>query len=202
MKSIPRIVAFLFPFYFAFMLSTLEAKTTFTKKYDLYLRKYSQQYFGPFFDWYVFKAQAITESGLDVDARSRSGARGIMQLLPSTWKEIQSRNPEFTSINNPRWNIAAGIYYVRSHWRAWSRIESAKNRLALTFGSYNAGRGRINQARQIARARDLDPDQWKNLVEIGPRVPRWRYRETSQYILKIKRSYLEISPHPVSILPE
>lgn len=177
----------------------LQAKAPFARKYDLYFRKYSKRYFGPFFDWYLFKAQAVTESGLDVGAKSRSGARGIMQLLPSTWKEIQSENPEVKSINDPRWNIAAGIYYVRTHWRAWNRITDVKDRLAFTLGSYNAGRGRIHQARQVAIKNGLSPDKWESLVEIATNVPPWRYRETIRYISKIERCYLQISPHAFPI---
>ena len=51
-------------------------------------QKYAKRYFGPAFDWGFFKAQGMSESGLDTAARSRAGARGIMQLMPSTFQAI------------------------------------------------------------------------------------------------------------------
>ena len=38
--------------------------------YDEIFRKYSKQYFGVGFDWKVFKAQAMTESNLNPEAKS------------------------------------------------------------------------------------------------------------------------------------
>jgi soluble lytic murein transglycosylase-like protein len=51
-----------------------------SERYDPTFRKYTKRYFGPAFDWRLFKAQAIAESNLNVGARSPVGARGIMQL--------------------------------------------------------------------------------------------------------------------------
>src|SRR5689334_7320638 len=65
------------------------------RDYDEHFQKYTKRYFGPSFDWRWFKAQAITESHLLPDARSAAGARGLMQILPSTFAEIQQANPHF-----------------------------------------------------------------------------------------------------------
>ena len=88
-------------------------------KYDGTFKKYSKRFFGPGFDWKIFKAQGIAESGLTPDAVSQVGARGIMQLMPSTFQEVQSYNSEFTQIEDPEWNIGAGIFYDRGLYRAW-----------------------------------------------------------------------------------
>ena len=50
-------------------------------KYDKYFSKYSKRYFGPNFDWFYFKAQAIAESRLKANAKSRVGALGVMQII-------------------------------------------------------------------------------------------------------------------------
>jgi len=70
--------------------------------YDEIFRKYSKQYFGVGFDWKVFKAQAMTESNLNPEAKSWVGAKGLMQLMPATYQEIQSKNPEMGEMNDPR----------------------------------------------------------------------------------------------------
>src|SRR5215208_5697276 len=81
------------------------AQASATEKYDETFRKYTKRYFGPAFDWRLFKAQAIAESNLKVAARSPMGARGIMQLMPTTFSEIRSKNPEITGKwDHPEWN--------------------------------------------------------------------------------------------------
>ena len=45
-------------------------------KYDKYFSKYSKRYFGPSFDWRFFKAQAVAESRLVANVKSRAGALG------------------------------------------------------------------------------------------------------------------------------
>src|SRR5262245_32193380 len=59
-------------------------------RYDETFRKYSKRYFGAAYDWRVFKAQGLAESNLDSTAHSGIGARGVMQLMPSTFREIAS----------------------------------------------------------------------------------------------------------------
>ncbi len=78
-------------------------------RYDAFFKKYTKRYFGVGFDWQYFKAQGMAESELSATARSMVGARGVMQLMPSTFQEIQTKRPEFESIDDPEWNIAAGI---------------------------------------------------------------------------------------------
>lgn len=164
-----------------------------TDKYDELFRKYSKQYFGVGFDWRVFKAQALTESNLNPDARSAVGALGIMQLMPSTFKEIQTRNPELEEVNDPRWNIAAGIYYNRRLWNSWNDHEQIQDRVRFMFGSYNAGRGTILKAKDTAAQSGLDARAWENVETVAPKVPRWRHEETLSYIRRIQAGYDALS---------
>ena len=90
-------------------------------KYDTHFRKYAKRYFGPNVDWRWFKAQGIAESALQHKARSAVGAKGVMQIMPATFAEIRKKNPQFVNINEPRWNIAAGIYYDRYLYKKITR---------------------------------------------------------------------------------
>ena len=164
-----------------------------TDRYDVLFRKYSKQYFGVGFDWRVFKAQALTESNLNPDARSAVGALGIMQLMPSTFKEIQTKNPELEEVNDPRWNIAAGIYYNRRLWKSWNDHEQIQDRARFMFGSYNAGRGTILKAKDTAAQNGLDARAWENVETVAPKVPRWRHEETLNYIRRIQAGYDALS---------
>ena len=162
-----------------------DAATRRLDSYDHMFKKYSKRYFGVGWDWRIFKAQAMAESNMTPTAESRVGAKGLMQLMPSTFGEIQTKNPELQNIDDPEWNIAAGIYHDRQLWRSWQEHESDPDRLNFTFASYNAGRGYIAQAQEKARARGMDPLVWWSIEQVAAQVPRWRYRETLGYVQKI-----------------
>lgn len=154
-------------------------------RYDDTFRKAAKRSFGPAFDWRLFKAQGMAESNLDPLARSRVGARGLMQLMPSTYREITSENVDLGMIENPGMNIEAGIAYDRRLWLRWENDSIADDRLQFMFASYNAGRGTLLSAQRRARERQLDPRQWRNIEKIAPSVPRWRHVETLDYVRKI-----------------
>ena len=158
-------------------------------RYDDTFRRYSKRYFGVGFDWRWFKAQGMAESGLDPEATSWVGARGIMQLMPSTYQGITSKRPDFGEINDPEWNIAAGIMHDRYLWTLWKKAISEPERPAFMFGSYNAGEGTIKRAQATAREVAGDDVAWSHIEQVAPTVPRWRYRETLDYVRKIDRYY-------------
>lgn len=161
-------------------------------RYDETFRKYSKRFFGPGFDWRYFKAQGIAESGLDSAAVSRVGARGIMQLMPSTYQRIQTARPEFGRIDDPEWNIAAGIMHDRYLWHLWREHEIVEQRCNFMFGSYNAGEGPIKRAHRMALASKLDGTSWTSIETVAPRVSRWRYRETLGYVRKIRATHAKL----------
>lgn len=158
-------------------------------RYDATFKKYSKRFFGVTFDWRRFKAQGLAESGLDPSARSRVGAKGVMQLMPSTFHDIQTHRPEFGSIDDPEWNIAAGIMHDRYLWKLWSPMVPDDDRPSFMFGSYNAGEGTIGRATRVAKASALDDVRWRSIEQVAPTVPRWRYRETLGYVRAIDQSY-------------
>jgi membrane-bound lytic murein transglycosylase F len=172
-------------------------------RFDDSFRKYSKRYFGVGFDWRYFKAQGMAESELKPTARSWVGARGIMQLMPSTFQMIQTRRPEFKSIDDPEWNIAAGIMHDRYLWRLWERDVSNDERYRYMFASYNAGEGTITRALGTARAASLDATRWTSIEQVAPNVTRWRYRETLGYVRKIQDNYfyLRTTPTPSGLPP-
>lgn len=171
--------------------ATLTAQKKYSE-YDDTFKKYSKRYFGPGYDWKIFKAQSIAESGLSPEAVSPVGARGLMQLMPSTFADVQSANPQFESIDDPVWNIAAGIYYDRQIYKAWKEIDEEEEKLSFTFGSYNAGRGTIMKAQDKAKEKSLDHTAWENITVVAPEVPKWRHEETIGYVERIKKFHLKM----------
>lgn len=157
------------------------------KQYDRYFSKYSKRFFGPGFDWHLFKAQAIAESGLKASATSGVGAVGLMQIMPRTFAEIQGRNPAIKGNRlQPRWNIAAGIYYDRSLWKLWRAERPFQDRVNFMFGSYNAGKGNILKAQKVAEKQGLNPNLWESIVPALPKITGKRSHETITYVEKIE----------------
>ena len=123
------------------------------------LQKFAAEYG---FDWRLIAAQAYQESRLDPAARSRSGAIGLMQLLPST-----ARDMGFADVSKPEDNLQAGIRYM-----AWLRDTYFSDpampeavRVDFALAAYNAGPGRVRRWRREAPELGIDPDRWFGGVE-------------------------------------
>jgi membrane-bound lytic murein transglycosylase MltF len=159
----------------------LQQVDVWSRDYDAHFRKYTKRYFGPHIDWRWFKSQGIAESGLDPEASSEAGARGVMQIMPATYREIREQNPHFLDVDQPRWNIAAGIYYDRQLYDKWRTPPPGEERLYFAFGSYNAGYGRIYEAfRQVGE----NSGSWH---AVRPYVPP----QTRNYVKRIRRLMTE-----------
>ena len=155
-----------------------------TNKYDHHFRKYTKRYFGPGFDWRWFKAQGVAESGLRSDVVSKAGAVGIMQILPSTYEESHRKSPYLSSgtLEDPRWNIAAGIFYDRILYRRWVKsLEETppEDDLYLTFASYNAGYGKITRIVEQVKKKKRRLQGWH---DIKPHAPL----QTRHYVDRIR----------------
>lgn len=158
-----------------------------TDKYDHHFRKHSKHYFGPALNWRWFKAQGIAESGLNPKARSKAGAVGIMQILPSTFKDIRKQNPALVNLEDPKWNIAAGIYYDRYLYDKWGFLDTdSRQQLFFAFGSYNAGFRRVRQAYNKSVKKYGEVKLWPQVEAFVPGASRYyvkRIRKLMQAIL-------------------
>lgn len=86
------------------------------------------------------------ESSFDPQARSRTGALGLGQLLPDTARELGVRDPH--DIDQ---NLRATATYLARMLAAW------EGRADLALVSYLEGLGRVK--RQVAEGRPLTPQQ-------------------------------------------
>lgn len=162
------------------------AQNTVPDRYDEAFQKYAKRFFGPGFDWRLFKAQGMAESNLNPNARSWVGARGLMQLMPRTQREVISKNPELKKIAaSVELNIAAGIAYDRQMWLLWMEESDDEHLREFMLGSYNAGRGTILRAQDVAEEEALDHRMWPSIKTVAPKVPRWRSDETLTYVDRI-----------------
>jgi len=156
------------------------------------LRKYQQtvalfkQYGDRYgFDALMLTAQGYQESQLDNQRRSHAGAVGVMQVLPSTGKEMQVGD---VSQLDP--NIHAGTKYLRFMVDRYFKDAPMDpvDKMLFAFASYNAGPAKVARLRKEAKASGLDPNVWFNNVE---RIAAKRIgRETVQYVSNIFKYYV------------
>lgn len=155
-------------------------------EFDAHFRKYSKRFFGVGFDWHYFKAQGIAESNLNPLAVSPVGAVGVMQLMPATFEEVSSKSKLLEgALEEPRWNIAAGIWYNKYQFDYWQKGRALDERLKFMYGSYNAGRVTLRKAQREAINRGLNPRRWDSMHQALPLVTGARSRETLTYVEKI-----------------
>lgn len=160
--------------------STAEIKK-FDAVFDLF-RRYGERYD---LDPLLLMAQGYQESRLDPDCRSRAGAVGIMQVLPSTAREL-----DVGDVRQLEPNIHAGAKYLRqmidTHF-ADDGIDEL-DRTLFAFAAYNAGPARIRRLRGTAEERELDPDKWFGNVELV--VAQSVGREPTTYVSNIFKYYV------------
>lgn len=125
-------------------------------RYKPIIKKYSKRYG---FDWRLIAAQITKESGFRTKARSHVGARGLMQLMPGTAREISKELDIKYIMKNPRENITAGIYHLQKQYKHFPDA-GKDNRIKLALASYNCGAGRIFDAQTIARYYRRPGNRW------------------------------------------
>jgi membrane-bound lytic murein transglycosylase MltF len=155
------------------------------KRFDQVLelfRRYGAKYG---FDPLMLAAQGYQESGLNQNAKSRVGAIGIMQIMPTTGAQLKVGDIRIAEAN-----VHGGAKYMdqlMSRYFTDAKFDEA-NRSLFAFASYNAGPGRIASMRKEAEKRGLDPDKWFNNVEIvtAEKVGI----ETTTYVRNIYKYYV------------
>jgi membrane-bound lytic murein transglycosylase MltF len=145
-------------------------------------KKYSAQFS---VDYLLMMAQGYQESTLDQNVRSRAGAIGVMQVLPTTGKAM--RVGDITRVDP---NIDAGVKFLtlmRDEYFGNEPMDDL-NKLLFSFAAYDAGPARILSLRKLAAQRGFDPNLWFNNVEVvvADRVGM----ETVTYVSNIYKYYI------------
>lgn len=147
-----------------------------------YFQKYGQEYD---IDWLLMAAQGYQESRLNQQAKSRVGAIGVMQLMPSTGKDMKVGD-----ITQTEANIHAGVKYMRWMIDNYYGNEpmTKLDKALFAFASYNAGAGRVSGLRQEAAKRGLNPNVWFHNVEYV--AAQKIGAETVTYVANIYKYYI------------
>lgn len=126
--------------------------------YDALFKKYAKE-IG--WDWRLLASLAYTESNFDTTAVSWAGARGLMQLMPSTARAMGL--PEGKE-QNAEESIRAAVKYIGMTAQSFSELPE-EERINFVLASYNSGIGHVQDAMALAEKYGKDPRVWKDNVE-------------------------------------
>ena len=140
----------------------------------------------------VLVSFARQESVFEARAHSSAGARGVMQMLPSTARyaarRAGMRPPSADDLYKPTINIPLGSQHIAWLLRRYDRV------LPFVAAAYNAGEGRAD--RWIRELRGAPMDVW---IEMIP------FRETRNYVksvLSFNQVYSRMLGQPLPMLRE
>lgn len=137
------------------------------------------------------------ESAFDVEAKSRVGARGLMQLMPATAKNtaksigLRYRKSRLTS--DPHYNISLGRAYLDK------LLKRFDGNYIMAIAGYNAGPHRVKQWVKLhgdPRSPNVDPIDW---------IERIPFSETRNYVqrvleaLYVYRSKTDVKPAQLAL---
>jgi membrane-bound lytic murein transglycosylase F len=141
-------------------------------KYKPIIKRAAEKYG---FDWRLIAAVIYQESHFYPNAKSLTGVKGLMQLTLNTAREVGVKDR-----SDPEQSIMGGVTYLR---KLYDRYEDAKDpdRILIALASYNAGHRHIQDARKIAKEKNLDPNSWYALKETLPLLCYPRYYKKTRY---------------------
>lgn len=126
--------------------------------YDALFKKYAKE-IG--WDWRLLASLAYTESNFDTTAVSWAGARGLMQLMPSTARAMGLPDGKE---QNAEESIKAAVKYIGMTAQSFSELPK-EEQVNFILASYNSGIGHVQDAMALAEKYGKDPHVWKDNVE-------------------------------------
>lgn len=126
--------------------------------FDNLFKKYSEE-LG--WDWRLIASQAFQESQFDTTAVSWAGAKGLMQLMPTTARRFGLTDQNMT---NPEANLKAAVDVMKSLDKSFSRITDTDERTKFVLAAYNSGIGHIYDAMALTEKYGKNPYIWEDNV--------------------------------------
>lgn len=140
--------------------------------YRAMVEEYSHRYQ---VDEYLVVAMMKTESKFRPEAESRTGATGLLQLMPETagWiaEQLEDDGYAVEQMKEPEQNIRYGAWYLRSLQEEFQGNE------VLMLAAYNAGRGNVLEW--------MEKNGWDYSFADANAIP---YQETREYVKRVLAS--------------
>lgn len=174
----------------------IDRKNGIISKYDNLFRRYAS---AARVDWKLLAAQCYQESCFDTNACSWAGARGLMQIMPSTADHL---GLAYSDLNNPELNIQAATKYYAELTEKFRYVPSAIDRHSFVLASYNGGANHIKDAMALTKKNGGNPHSWAHVAPYILKLQQPQYyndpvvkygymrgSETVEYVEKIKQRY-------------
>lgn len=129
--------------------------------YDKLISKYASE-----LGWnrYMLTALVWQESKFHIEANSRRGAVGLMQLMPRTADRFQADD-----LLDPEDNMRTGVTYLKHLQGMFRKYTSSPEELMnFTLAAYNAGEGRIIDCINYASSIGAPHSRWEDIVAVIP----------------------------------
>lgn len=136
------------------------------------------------------------ESMFDPEAESAAGARGLMQLMPATAKQVSNKLGKPFAVNrlksSPQYNVQLGSAYLQGLLNRYDGF------YPLAIAAYNAGPGNVSKwIKEFGDPRDPKAD----IVDWIEKIPIY---ETRNYVQRVMESYyiyrLRLGVEPITVL--
>ena len=150
-------------------------------------------------DWRLMAAQCYQESTFDPKATSWAGARGLMQIMPSTADLLDLPRDK---MYDPEHNIRAAARYLAQLENKFYDIRERHERTKFILAAYNGGIHHIRDAMALCQRDGCNPQQWTNVQEYVLKLSQPNYyndpivkhgymrgSETADYVSKIMQRW-------------
>ncbi|MBU5311189.1 lytic transglycosylase domain-containing protein [Tissierella carlieri] len=172
-KKIKKIIIFIATIFLILTIGIILLTTNYPIGYKSMIVEYSKEYD---LDPYLVASIINVESKYDKDAISQKGARGLMQISPSTGKWAS----EVLGIDNysedilfdPETNIRIGTWYLDTLFKEFDY------NLELVLAAYNAGSGNVSKW--------LKDEKYSNDRTSLSIIP---FKETEDYLVRVNQNY-------------
>jgi len=175
----------------------LDRKGGIISHYDGFFIQYSRAIR---WDWRLMAAQCYQESTFDPRATSFAGAKGLMQIMPSTADHLGLPRDQ---MYDPEQNIAAAARYLGQLERNFSDIRDRRERTNFVLAAYNGGIHHIRDAMALCQRDGRNAQQWTCVREYVLKLAQPAYfndpivkygymrgTETADYVDKIQQRWL------------
>lgn len=127
-------------------------------RYDGIFRKYAKE-IG--WDWKLLASLAYQESNFNPNVVSWAGAKGLMQLMPRTARQMGV--PKGME-HDPEQSVKGAVKCLKTMDRYFGNIPE-KERVKFVLAAYNSGLGHVKDARALAGKYGKNNNKWDNNVE-------------------------------------
>jgi len=172
MKRIKRVIILFIGALIALTMVYAAVRAVYPEKYSDYINQYSEKYN---LDPYLVKAIIKAESNFKPYAVSHKNARGLMQIseITGAWaaEKLKIENYSEEMLFDAETNISFGCWYLSVLYTEFGDTE-------LVLAAYNAGSGNVSR--------------WlkdKTLSSDGKRLDKIPFKETENYLSRVKNNY-------------